>query len=436
MLIDKIDDLKKEVGKIAKQYEIYIEKDAEISLESENNKLNFAKEEISQGIGIRVIDNNKIGFAYTTDFSNIKQTTEQALANTHLNKQDPNFEFAMPSKKINVEGIYDKNYKNLNMETSIDLLNNIIETSEQRGCDVTTAGFVANESEIAIANSNGVNSSYKKTYFGLGLSVNIIDGENISTAYDSIYSTNFSNLNGNKLSEDVCNLAINSLGGEHVETDNYDVVLDYHALTGLLSTFIQAFSSENVERGRSILKGKEETEITSKSLSLIDDSTYKGGLGSRPFDGEGTRSCKTKLIEDGILKSFLYDIYSANKANCKSTSNASRNYSTTPIVTPSNLIFNITDTIGINEIKNGVLVSSVLGAHTANPITGDFSVEANNSFKIENGEISTPIKKAMISGNIFELLKTCKKVESEIRQYGPYIIPKILVRGLKVIGQN
>lgn len=436
MLIDISDDVIRQVSQIAEEYEIYMAQGKGIELESEKTQLNFAKEEISEGIGIRIIKDNKVGFAYTSDFSKIKETAEQALSNTNLNKEDENIAFSMPEKKIEVEGIYDKNYKNLDIETSIDFLNNIIETAEEKECEVTSAGFSADQYEQVVLNSNGVSLSMEKTLFAAGLSVNVINGTDIATSYDSITSTNFNNLDGNQLSEDVCNLALNSLGGQNIETDDYDVVLDYHAATGLLSTFISAFSSENVERGRSILKGKEGTEITTKSLSLTDDSTYAGGLYTRPFDGEGTISRKTQLIENGVLNSFLYDIYNANKADTKSTSNGSRSYGTTPAVAPSNLIFNFKESIGINEIQNGVLVTSVLGAHTANPITGDFSVEANNAFKIKNGEIATPIKKAMISGNIFELLNDCQRIESDIKQYGPFIIPKMLVHGLRVIGQK
>lgn len=436
MLIDMSDDVIRQVSQIAEEYEIYMAQGKGIELESEKTQLNFAKEEISEGIGIRIIKDNKVGFAYTTDFSKIKETAQQALSNTNLNKEDRNITFAMPEKKIEVEGIHDKNYETLDIETSIDFLNNIIETAEEKECEVTSAGFSADQYEQVVLNSNGVSLSMEKTLFAAGLSVNVIRGTDISTSYDSITSTNFNKLDGNQLSEDVCNLALNSLGGQNIETDDYDVVLDYHAATGLLSTFISAFSSENVERGRSILKGKEGTEITTESLSLTDDSTYAGGLYTRPFDGEGTVSRKTQLIENGVLNSFLYDIYNANKADTESTSNGSRSYGTTPAVAPSNLIFNFKESAGINEIQNGVLVTSVLGAHTANPITGDFSVEANNAFKIRNGEIATPIKKAMISGNIFELLKDCQRIESDIKQYGPFIIPKMLVHGLRVIGQK
>ena len=154
-------------------------------------------------------------------------------------------------------------------------------------------------------------------------------------------------------------------------------------------------------------------------------------------DGEGSVSEKTELIKDGTLNSFIYDIYTANKEGVKTTSNGLRgSYLTTPMISPTNLEFKFSEMKDLSEIGNGVLTTSVLGAHTANPISGDFSVEASNAFKIENGELSEPINKAMISGNIFEIMKKVEGLKSEVKQYGSFIIPKLLVHDLRVVGQN
>ena len=80
------------------------------------------------------------------------------------------------------------------------------------------------------------------------------------------------------------------------------------------------------------------------------------------------------------------------------------------------------------------MVTDVLGAHTANPISGDFSVEAMNAFLIKDGEIEGPVKKAMLSGNIFEILKDVKGISGEKRQLGPFIIPQLLCSNLRVVG--
>ena len=234
----------------------------------------------------------------------------------------------------------------------------------------------------------------------------------------------------------MCDLAKNSLETKPIETNDYDVVLDYYAATGLLQTFIGAFDGENVRRGRSILKDKIGMEIANPTLSIIDNPLLEKGMYSTKCDGEGSVSQKTDLIKEGVLSSFIYDIYTANKQNVETTSNGFRgSYITTPMISPSNLEFKFSEMKDLSEVDKGVLTTSVLGAHTANPISGDFSVEASNAFKIENGELTDPVEKAMISGNIFEIMKKVEGLNSEIKQYGSFIIPKLLVHDLRVVGQ-
>ena len=204
-----------------------------------------------------------------------------------------------------------------------------------------------------------------------------------------------------------------------------------------MQTFINAFNGENVNRGRSILKDKINTKIANTNLTITDNPLLEKGLLTSKCDGEGSISEKTELIKNGVLKSFIYDIYTANKISGKTTSNGNRNsYLTTPEISPTNLEFKFKEFKNLNEIDEGVLTTSVLGAHTANPISGDFSVEASNAFKIEKGELTYPINKAMISGNIFEIMNTVEGLKSEIKQYGNFIIPKLLTHDLRVVGQN
>ena len=434
MIYEIADKCVKEVEKLSDNWEIYLANSESIEVESKKDILNFAKEEIENGIGIRIIKDNKIGFAYTSDLDKIEQTAKKALDNAKLNKIDENYEFASVEKVKDVKGTYDKKYDDLTLDECCEFLENIIERTKENKCDITSSGFSASKGEELILNSNGVSIYDKGTGFGGSLSVNIEKDGQFATAYDYTASRHL-DLEYEQLTDDVCKLAQDSLNPKAIETKDCDVVLDYFAASGLLSTFIQGFNSENVLRGRSILHDKIGSQITSENLSIIDNPLLEGAMGTCKADGEGTVSKKTVLVEDGILKSFIYDIYNSNKADCESTSNGYReSYLTTPDVSPSNLEFRFKTNVGIDEIDSGIITTSVLGAHTANPISGDFSVEANNAFVIENGEIKDGIKKAMISGNIYELMGKCDGVKSEIKQKGSFIIPKILVHDLKVIG--
>ncbi|WP_292880507.1 TldD/PmbA family protein [Methanobrevibacter sp. UBA188] len=436
MIYEIAEKAKKEVENNCDAYEIYVDESKLIELDSKQDELDFAKEEIEAGIGIRVIKDNKIGFAFTSNLNKISETAKQSIENTKLNKIDENYSFAEVEKVKDVKKVYDKRFNDLDLNESVELLKSVISQAIDSGCEVTESGFSASAGRSLILNSNGVSIENNGTGFGISLSVTIQKDGEVATAYNSA-SSRFYDLDGEKLANEVCDLAKSSLNSKPIETDNYNVVLDYYAATGLLQTFITAFDGENVARGRSILKDKIGSEIVNPSLSIIDNPLLEKGMNTTRCDGEGSVSETTELIKDGVLNSFIYDIYTANKEGVKTTSNGYRgSYLSTPMISPSNLEFKFDEMKDLSEIKKGVLTTSVLGAHTANPISGDFSVEANNAFKIENGEITEPINKAMISGNIFEIMKQVEGLKSEIKQYGSFILPKLLVHDLRVVGQN
>lgn len=436
MIYEMAEKAKKEVENKCDAFEIYVDESKSIELDSKQDELNFAKEEIETGIGIRVIKDNKIGFAFTSNLNKISEIAKQSIENTKLNKVDENYSFAEVETVKDVHNVYDKKFNDLNLDESVELLKSVISQATDSGCEVTGSGFSATAGKSLILNSNGVSIENEGTGFGMGLSVTIQNEGEIATAYNST-SSRFYDLDGEKLATEVCDLAKNSLNTKPIETDNYSVVLDYYAATGLLQTFLNAFDGENVRRGRSILKDKIGIEITNPKLSIIDNPLLEKGMYTTKCDGEGTVSKATELIKNGKLNSFIYDIYTANKVGAETTSNGYRgSYLTTPMISQSNLEFKFGEMKDMSEIDKGVLTTSVLGAHTANPISGDFSVEANNAFKIEKGEITDPINKAMISGNIFEIMKKVEGINSEIKQYGPYIIPKLLAHNLRVVGQN
>ena len=435
MIYEIAESVKKTVENNCDAYEIYIDESKTIELDSLKEELNFAKEEIDLGVGIRVLKDKKQGFAFTSNLDNLTQTAQKAIENTKLTKVDENYAFAEVEKVSEVKDVYDNKFNDLSLDEAVEFLKTTIETASDSGCEVTGSSFSASEGRSLIVNSNGVSIEDEGTGFGLGLSVTIQKDGEIATAYNS-QSSRFFDIDGEKLANEVCDLAKSSLNTKPIETNDYDVVLDYYAAVGLLQTYISAFNGENVLRGRSILKDKLGSEIANPTLSIIDNPLLDKGMYTSKCDGEGSVSRKTSLIKDGVLNSFIYDIYNANKVGEKTTSNGLRgSYFTTPMIAPTNLEFEFGEMWDLSEIKNGVLTTSVLGAHTANPISGDFSVEASNAFKIENGELTDPINKAMISGNIFEIMKNVEGLNSEIKQYGSFIIPKLLVHDLRVVGQ-
>jgi PmbA protein len=420
--------------KSADQAEIYVEIEEGVDASIQKDQVDFAKETFALGVGIRVILDKRMGFAYTTQMERLLETVEKAIYNARANLTDENFAFASKSDYAPVKEIYDPKIKVLELEETVELGKSMISTVLEKKCQPTSGGFSAGHSQTLMINSEGAVCEDIATVFSGFIAVNAPDGEGVSTASEGDSSRKM-DINPEKIAEKACKLALDSRGGQRVETGDMNVLLDHHATAGLLSTFSQAINGDNVQRGRSIYADQVDNPVLSPSLSIYDDGTITGGLNSSRGDGEGTPSQKTVIVEDGVLRNFLYDIHTANKGKIQSTGNGMRySFADIPSVGLSNLILDFKDFESISDIKNGFLVTDVLGAHTANPISGDFSVEAMNAFKIKEGEVVYPVKKAMLSGNIFATLKEARAASQKTRQLGPFIIPPLFIPSLRVVG--
>ncbi len=169
-----------------------------------------------------------------------------------------------------------------------------------------------------------------------------------------------------------------------------------------------------IQKNQSPLKGKINQKVSSNLLTIIDDGRVDEAIGSKPYDDEGVSTQTKAIIEKGVLKTYLYDVFSAAREGKKPSGNSLRQsseiiqkYAVEPQPAPTNLIIKPgTENFEslVKDVKNGVYVKNVIGAHTSNAVTGEFSVVALTAYKIENGEIKFPVKNAMIAGNILEFL--------------------------------
>lgn len=420
--------------KVVDEAEVYLEKDEGLDIDIQKDSVGFAKKVHSLGMGIRVIVDGRMGFAYTTNLDLIDETVERAADSARANLPDENFKFALPSSYPKVKDIYDKRAEYLDVVEAVDFGKLLVSTCLEEGCQPTSGGYAVGNKDSILMNSHGVECKNSSTVFSAFVSVNALDGERVSTAHES-HSSCQMELEAEKIAKKACRVALDSRGGGPVETANMEVVLDHQAAAGLLSTFTQAINGDNVQRGRSIYADKDGEKVAADGLHIYDDGTVKGGLYSSRGDGEGTPSQKTTVIKGGILRNFIYDIYTAQKGNILSTGNGIRvSFSDMPSVSLSNLLVEFDNYSDMTEVQEGCLVTDVLGAHTANPISGDFSVEVMNAFLIENGEIKSPVRKAMLSGNIFETMQDIKGLSGEKRQLGPFILPQLLCSSLRVVG--
>ena len=226
------------------------------------------------------------------------------------------------------------------------------------------------------------------------------------------------------------------LGSRKVETCEVPVVFEPEAGRAVPGMLFSVANGSSFYRKSSYLLGREGTQVASELVQLEDDPLIPRGPGSRPFDGEGLPTRKNVLIDKGILKTVLCDVYSARKLGRKSTGSAGRGVGGNPSPTTSNLIMRPGKTARdqiIKDTERGLYVTSMMG-FGFNPVTGDFSRGASG-FWIENGEIGFPVSEVTISANFDDLLKRIDRVGSDLDTRASTQVPTFRVSHMMVAGK-
>ncbi|OGC06472.1 hypothetical protein A2526_02700 [candidate division WOR-1 bacterium RIFOXYD2_FULL_36_8] len=374
------------------------------------------------GISFRVIKNNKMGFAYTTNFDedDLETILEEAISNAENSHEDKNQTISLLPKEFKNIKTYNREIEELATQDKITLALKTEEFAykqDKRIKKTEKTSYIETQTKTTIINSNGINSSYNANYYGL--MCDIIAEENgmqESGSYFKIIKDIDKNLSeevGTNAAKKACEL----LNAKTISPQKIPLVFDPKVGAQLLEAISHLFSADEAQKGKSLLAKKMNQNIGSSILHIIDDGKMKNGLSSSPFDDEGTPTQETILVESGKLIQFLHNNYTAKKEGKQSTGNGKRaSYKFLPDVAPTN-IFIKEGEIGpqeiISKIKNGLFVTRVMGMHTINPISGDFSIGAAG-IMIENGEKTFPVRGITIAGNLLELLNSIETIGDDL----------------------
>jgi len=230
--------------------------------------------------------------------------------------------------------------------------------------------------------------------------------------------------------------ALRRLGAKRVRTCEVPVIFDPVTAPSLLRHLVACVSGYAVYREATFLGERLGERIASEHVTVLDDGRLPGGLGSRPFDGEGLPTGRTPVIERGVLSSWLLDTYSARKLGRRSTGNAQRGPGSGPSVGPTNLWLEPGER-SFDEIvastERGLLVTELIGMGF-NPVTGDYSRGAAGLW-IENGEIAHPVEEITVAGHLGEILEGIDAVASEVLWLGRVAAPALRVARMTVAGE-
>lgn len=443
-MITASDILKLVQKKDIDQAEVFLSSTRSLKIDVLDREVESIDEIDNIGCGIRVIKDKRLGFGYTSDFngSTLEETIDQAIENAKSSEADEHN--SLPDKPTNRPAyqldLFDPKISKTPVKEKIELALEIEASAyktDKRVKKTEKVSYSDSESEVWIVNSNGVKVNYKTNY--CGAVAQMVAGQNgeMETGFGIDFAKKFDEFKPEKAGQEAAQRAAGLLGARTVLSQKIPLVIDPFVGTQILEVLANALSSDAVQKGKSLFVDKLGNEVGSEVLSIIDNGRLPNGLVSAPFDGEGVPTQETKLIENGILRNFFFNTYTAHKGGTRSTGNAVRgSFKGLPAIGPTNLYISAGE-LPLDELMKGITkglyIQRVMGIHTANPISGDFSIGAAG-IMIENGEKTFPVRGITIAGNLIEMLKAVEAVASDLRFITDVGSPTLLISGITVGG--
>lgn len=404
------------------------------------------KESGSKAIGVRVFNGQRAASTYSSDFSaeGLERMLKSALELAKITSEDPFSGIPDASQLGSLSAdldLYSADVYSLPGEERIAYARRAEKAAldyDPRIKNSEGGSFDAATGHKILANSHGFVGEYKRSYCSIA-AVPIAQTENGGMQRDYWFSVarSLSRLDSPEhVGKIAAERTIRRLGARKVKTAHVPIVFDPLVANSIIDHIFEGVNGDSVYRGASFLAGKIGQKIAADRVNIIDDGTMVGGFGTSPFDGEGIPTRRTVVVENGVLKSYLLNTYTAKKLGLQTTGNASRGLAGTPGIGPGNYFLQPgtkTPKQIIGEIKEGLYVTEFLG-HGANLVTGDYSRGASGLW-ISGGELAYPVEEITVAGNLKDIFLNISEIGNDLEFRGAMACPTIRIDGLTVGGE-
>jgi len=424
-------------------YEIMSGHSTTLSIEARDGKVDTFKSAEPVGVSIRLLKNKGMGFSYSSSFAphDLEKMVDNALVGALAQSADETGLFPPKADYTPMPGLFDHGLEWVDISRKIGRaieLERLALAADSRIKRVRKATYGETVYAIHIRNSNGLFGSYEGTSVSSSLAALAEADGDSQMGWDFEYGTGFDSVSIERIAARAVSNSVGMLGARTIPTMRAPVVLDNHVAGDFLELLAPSFSAENLFKGKSLLKGKEGEKLFPSLLTVRDDGTLAGGMATSPFDGEGVPHRNVILVEGGVVRTYLYDTrYGARFGRPSSGNSARGGVKGMPHLGVSNFFIENgqTDPAGLMAgISRGMFITGLIGMHTANPVSGDFSVGATG-FLIENGQLSTPVKGVAISGNVLDIFAGVESVGSDLRFFSTIGSPSLRISALDISGE-
>jgi PmbA protein len=404
------------------------------------------KESGSKSIGVRVFNGKRAASTHSSDFTpaGLDRMLKSAIELAKITSEDPFAGIPEPSQLGSLSGdldLYSADVYSLPGEERIAYARR----AERAALDFDTriknsegGSFDAATGHKILANSHGFVGEFRRSYCSVA-AIPIAQDEKGGMQRDYWFSVARS-LDRLESPEHVGKVAaqrtLRRLGARKLKTQQVPIIFDPLVANSILGHIFEGVNGDSVYRGASFLAGKLGEKIAASQVTVIDDGTMVGGFGTSPFDGEGIPTRRTVVIENGVLKSYVLNTYTAKKLGLQTTANASRGLAGTPGIGPGNYFLqpgarNPQQLIG--DVKEGLYVTEFLGMGV-NLVTGDYSRGASGIW-ISGGELTYPVEEITVAGNLKDMFLNISEIANDLEFRGSVASPTIRIDGLTVGGE-
>ncbi len=416
--------------------EVYLEYSSSKYACAQENKLKECGSQDELGLALRVVHEGRIGLVYTSDLDklDIDSLIESCLKVAKLNSPVPQW-IGFPSKSpsASISEIFSEKLLEVDLENLVSEIKDLLSRlKEDRRLYLYYAAVSVDTEERAILNTSGLRAQERATCYVVSIELVAAEGgQSTPAVHDADYSRT-SIVPIDKVYERCREKTLSLLNPETLQRKDLPVVLTERALFELLSfTLADVLTARAFALRRSPFVGKIGKQILSEKITLIDDATLPGKYGSVSFDDEGVETRRLVLVERGVLRNIVTDLYWACFIGIKPTGHGFRaGYTSVPSIAYTNIVIE-PGNMPVNEILEGeseyLLVDDLQGAHSSNPESGEFSVAAPCAWIVKKGE-RIPIRGIMLSGNIYEALKGDIELTREQFEFLGRISPYIVLR--------
>ena len=406
--------------------EVYVARGDETDIRAYSGEVESLTSATSAGVGIRVVVDHKLGFAWagSLERSVLEETLAEARDNATYATPDEHVALAEPDGVTAVPvDLWDDGLASVPTTDKVALALDL-EARARRGDpqirQVDHADYGDGSVEVALVSTKGIRSSSRKT--SGYISVGVIAGEGEASQTGSGFSVDrgFAGLDPDQAVSDAVIRAVRMLGAAKGPSGRSTVVFDRRVASTLLSVVSSALSGEAVAKGRSFFAGRIGEQVGDPGLTLVDDPTDPRAYGAAAYDAEGLACRRNVLIDRGVLRSFLYDTVSASRAGVSSTGSAVRaGFAGTP--GPGCRALTLAagpegyDEAGVlAAVGEGLFVQSMTGVHSGvNPISGDFSVGAEG-LMIRDGRLAEPVREITVASTLQRILQALVAVGADV----------------------